>query len=122
MRLVVHKKTNKKVTSRIKKKVKIRKKIFGTPERPRLCVFKSNKYIYAQLVNDETGSTLVEFNSINLTIEGDGKAEAKAVGAEIAKKAQKLNVKNVVFDRNGFQYHGRIKSLADGAREAGLVF
>lgn len=122
MKLVLHKKTSAKTRSRIKKKVRIRKKLAGTLERPRLCVFKSNKYIYAQIINDDTGATLVEFNSIKVSTKGNGIDLAKTVGLEVAKKALSKNISSVVFDRNGYLYHGRVKSLAEGAREAGLKF
>lgn len=99
-------------TDRIKRKKRIRAKLSGTIERPRLSVFRSNKFIYAQLVNDDLGVTLCEAHG----------ADPKAVGSDIAKKATTHKVKAVVFDRNGFLYHGRIKVLADAAREAGLTF
>ena len=100
---------------------KIRSILSGTSERPRLSVFKSNKYISAQLIDDVKGHTLAMFSSI------DGKAKtpvekAKEVGVEIAKKAKALKIEKVVFDRGGYLYTGKIKSIADGAREGGLNF
>lgn len=95
---------------------RIRARIFGTSEKPRLCVFRSNQYIYAQLIDDEKNKVIAS---------GKGKlniGEAKKVGAVIAKKAIEKKVKKVVFDRGGYKYHGRIKSLAEGAREGGLKF
>ncbi len=123
MRLSFGKHTSDKVKSRIKKKVRIRRKIEGTAERPRLCVFRSNAHIYAQIIDDVAGKTL--FSTCSKAINektGSNKAAAKAVGETIAKKAIEKNITNVVFDRNGLLYHGRVQSLADGAREAGLKF
>lgn len=108
---------------RKKRKIRIRKKVFGTPERPRLVVYKSNRYIYAQIIDDEKGHTLVSYSS--LTMKGDkklNKETAKEVGVQIAKLAIEKNITKVVFDRNGYLYHGRVKALADGAREGGLKF
>jgi large subunit ribosomal protein L18 len=116
-----------KETARIKRKVRIRKKISGTAERPRLVVFRSNVHIYAQLVDDGPGSTLVSASTLALRGEGDGgarcnKAGGELVGKEIARLAKEKNIVRAVFDRNGYLYHGRIKAVADGAREAGLEF
>ncbi|MFW6324361.1 MAG: 50S ribosomal protein L18 [Desulfovibrionales bacterium] len=109
--------------ARKKRKVRIRKKLSGTQERPRLCVFRSNKHIYAQVINDDSGATLAAASTLHL---GDGirltKENAFAVGKELAKRALEKNVQGVVFDRNGYFYHGRVKALADGAREGGLKF
>jgi large subunit ribosomal protein L18 len=100
----------------------IRAKISGTAARPRLSVFRSNKNIYAQLIDDAAGKTLVAVSS-TATEAGAGKIEAStAVGKAIAAKAQEQGISEVVFDRSGYLYHGRIKSLAEGAREAGLKF
>lgn len=111
------------VQRRAKIKKRVRKNIFGTPEMPRLSIFRSNKEIYAQLIEDVNGKTLGAASSMKVKTDGLSKIEvAKAVGAEIAKKAADANVSSVVFDRNGFLYHGRVKALADGAREAGLKF
>lgn len=109
--------------SRSKRKIRIRKKISGSESRPRLVVFRSNRYIYAQIINDEKASTLVSFSSQNM--EGEKKLSietAKNVGKMIAQKAMSQNINTVVFDRNGYYYHGRVKALADGAREMGLKF
>lgn len=95
----------------------------GTEQRPRLCVFRSNKHIFAQIINDLTGSTLV--SSSTLALEGDlklSKKNAFIVGKDIAAKAKSKNIETVVFDRNGYVYHGRVAALADGAREGGLKF
>ena len=118
----------KKKTSRDRAKIKIRKKIFGTPEKPRLSVFRSLDNIYAQIIDDTTGNTIVAISSLNKDAKTDLKSvkgkinKSKVIGTLIAKKALEKNIKNVVFDRSGFRYHGRVKALADGAREGGLVF
>ena len=104
---------------RIKKK--IRAKISGISERPRFAVFKSNKYIYAQLIDDVSGETLVAFSDMKLT-DGTKTERAKKVGMGIAQEAKKKNISKVVFDRGGFKYTGRIKLLADEARKEGLKF
>ncbi|MCX7667642.1 MAG: 50S ribosomal protein L18 [Atribacterota bacterium] len=104
---------------------RIRKKIKGTAERPRLCVFRSLRHIYAQLVDDEQGYTLLGVSSLAPELRGltGTKTEiARAVGALLGKKAVEKGIKTVVFDRGGYKYHGRVQALADGAREAGLVF
>lgn len=108
--------------ARRRKKVRIRKKISGTGVRPRLVVFRSNKHIYAQLVDDDLGKTLTASSTASIK---DAKLDcenAAAVGKDIAEKAKGLNVEKVVFDRNGYIYHGRVKALADAAREGGLKF
>ena len=108
---------------RIKKR--IRKIVTGTSERPRLNVFRSNKQIYAQLVNDIDGSTLLAVSSLNKEItgkEGNKSEKAALVGKALAEKAKAAGIENVVFDRNGYLYHGRVKQLADAAREGGLKF
>ena len=104
---------------------RIRRKIMGTPERPRLHVFRSGKHIYAQVIDDLAGKTLASSSTVekaNKGKVGDTIDGAKKIGAAIAGKAKALKIENVVFDRGGFQYHGRIKALADAAREAGLKF
>lgn len=113
--------------ARQKRQVRVRRKIRGTTERPRLCVFRSGKHIYAQIIEDSTGTTLVAASTVSKDIaEGLGNTgnveAAKAVGAAVAKKALAKDIRQVVFDRNGFLYHGRVKGLADAAREAGLAF
>jgi len=115
---------NKKLLRRKKIKQSIRKNVSGTTDRPRLSVFRSNKQIYAQVIDDIKGVTICSAGS--LKNEGAQKVnkvdQAKLVGKEIAEKAIKAGVQNVIFDRNGFLYHGRIKSLAEAARENGLKF
>ena len=113
--------------ARLKRQVRVRKKVKGTTERPRLNVFKSSRHIHAQIIDDTKGITLVAVSSISPDLKSDiaytGNIEAaKKVGAAIAKKAIDKNIVSVVFDRNGFLYHGRIKALADAARENGLSF
>jgi large subunit ribosomal protein L18 len=106
-------------------KMRIRKIIAGTGERPRMTVFRSNKDIYVQLINDQEGKTLLAASSRESEVaesKARGIEQAKRVGALVAKKAIEAGITNVVFDRNGYLYHGRVKSLADSAREAGLKF
>jgi len=110
-----------KLERRNKIKARIRGRIRGTAQRPRLCVFRSNKQIYAQLIDDEAGHTLTSASSKGIT-EGTKSEIAAKVGEAVAKKAQEAGISTVVFDRNGFLFHGRIKSLADGARKGGLKF
>ena len=118
--------TKTKNAKRLHRKIRIRKKVSGTMDRPRLVVFKSNRFIYAQLVDDEAGKTLASASSLALIKSGDEakltKETASKVGQEIAKIAKGQNIETVVFDRNGYLFHGRIKALADGAREGGLKF
>lgn len=118
-------KTNKKVLSRKRRQYKVRKKVLGTVERPRVTVFRSAKHIYAQLITDEnsTGSiTIAGVSSKGLGISNGGNVEAaKQVGAKIAEIAKEKNIDKVVFDRNGFLYHGRVKALAEAIRETGLL-
>jgi large subunit ribosomal protein L18 len=113
--------------ARQKRKRRIRKKIFGTEHRPRLSVFRSAKHIYAQLVIDTTGSTILAASTLSPEIRSEiGKLKksdaAKKVGEYIGRKAAEKNIRRVIFDRNGFLYHGRVKALAEGARESGLEF
>jgi len=120
-------KTDKSVVGRKKRHLRIRKTIKGTEARPRLVVFRSLSHIYAQVVDDALGVTLAEASSLKGEKSGElkgknGKDVAKYVGAELAKRALAKSVKNVVFDRNGYAYHGRVQALADAAREAGLNF
>jgi len=100
---------------------RVRKKVLGTSERPRLAVYRSNRHIYAQLIDDRAGVTLASASSL---AEGDGdpKARAKTVGEQIASKAKSAGIERAVFDRGGFRYHGRIQAVAEGAREGGLEF
>ena len=113
-----------KIERRAKIKRRIRKKITGTSMVPRLSVFRSNKQIYAQVIDDTTGKTLASASSYNnKAVSKKNKVEQAAViGKEVAEKAVKAGVETVVFDRNGYLYHGRVKSLADSAREGGLKF
>ncbi len=111
----------KKTDKRIRLKKKIRSKIFGVATLPRLSVFRSNKFIYAQIINDATGKTLASASDIKMT-KGTKSERAKEIGKNIAKSALGLKISQIVFDRNGFKYTGRIKLLADSAREGGLKF
>jgi len=113
--------------NRQKKKKRVRKKVFGTTERPRLTVFRSTKHIYAQLVDDSTRTTLMGTSSLSKSLQdsltGKKKTEiANLVGRDLAEKAKNKNITQVIFDRGGYLYHGRVKALADGAREGGLLF
>ena len=110
-----------KIQRRNKIKTRIRGRISGTAERPRMTVFRSNKQIYVQLVADLAGKTLCAASSRGIA-EGDKSAIAAKVGEEIARKAQEAGITTVVFDRNGYLFHGRVKSLADAARKGGLKF
>lgn len=114
----------KKLSRRERIKKGIRKRLTGSENRPRLSVYRSNKGIYAQIINDETGKTIVAASSLSkdFNAKGNKSEQSVAVGKLVAEKAIAAGVKEVVFDRNGYLYHGRVKSLADGAREGGLVF
>jgi large subunit ribosomal protein L18 len=112
---------------RYRRHLRVRQRVAGTAERPRLVVFRSLKHIYAQLVNDDLGVTLLGVGDTaeGLAVEGDGKgkvARGKAVGKMLAEKAKAAGVTRVVFDRAGYRYHGRVQAVADGAREGGLEF
>lgn len=112
---------------RLRKHVRVRKKISGTAAKPRLAVFRSARHIYAQVIDDVTGSTLVSASTLDEALKGKmeyagNKAAAKAVGQLVGEKAKAKGITQVVFDRGGYLYHGRVKELADGAREAGLEF
>ena len=111
-----------KIERRIKIKKGIRGRISGITERPRLTVFRSNKQIYAQVIDDTTGKTIVSASSLKMELKAPKKEIAAKVGDELAKKAIEAGVATVVFDRNGYLYHGRIKELADAARKGGLKF
>lgn len=118
---------NRMLSPRQRRAERIRKKIAGTPERPRLSVFKSNKHIYAQIVDDSEGKTLAfastQSKEVREKLEGlDKSGASRLVGKLLAEKAQAAEVKRVVFDRNGFPYHGRLAAVAEAAREAGLEF
>ena len=114
----------KSVTGRARRKKRIRKKVSGVAERPRLSVFRSTKHIYAQVIDDHSGSTIASSSTLSKAVEaGSSKVDsAKAVGEAVAKACIDKGVETVVFDRNGFRYHGRVRALADAAREAGLKF
>lgn len=110
---------------RAKKQIRrnrVRAKVFGTELRPRLSVFRANQHIYGQIINDEIGKTLVSGSSLKVKAPGKKSDIAKEIGKDLAKKALEQGIKQVVFDRGGNAYHGRIKALAEGAREGGLVF
>lgn len=120
-------KTNPRDVARYKRKLRIRKKVEGTAERPRLTIFRSDKHIYAQIIDDNQGKTLVSASTLSPAYKDMGAVQgkvgaAKAVGQLIARMAQDKGIAKVVFDRNGFIYHGRVRALADAAREAGLDF
>jgi len=113
--------TNKNL-SRKQRAKRVRSKIFGTASLPRLCVFRSSKYIYAQLIDDEAGKTITAFDSRKIKGGKNDIKTARKVGSEIAKIAVAKKIKEVVFDRHGYKYHGKVKALAEGAREGGLKF
>ena len=116
---------SKKVKSRFKRKTRIRKKVIGRADRPRLSVFRSLKNIYAQVIDDDKGSTLVGISSLNKDIRKKkltGLKQANTIGEILAEKCKEKKIKKVVFDKNGFKYHGRIKALAESARKSGLEF
>ena len=120
-------KLNPRQEARLKRRKRIRKKISGSPERPRLSVFRSSKHIYAQVIDDLNGVTLVTASTLSPGIRGQEKVkgkieDAKRVGKMIANKAKAQGITRVVFDRNGFMYHGRVRAFAAAAREAGLEF
>ena len=109
---------------RNRRHIRVRRKISGTPERPRLCVFRSNKAIYVQIIDDVAGNTLAQASTLDKEVKNKhaNKEAAKEVGALIAKRAIEKNIKTVVFDRSGYIYHGVVKELAESAREGGLKF
>ncbi len=111
-----------KTEKRHKIKARIRGRVFGTPEKPRLSVFRSNKQIYAQLIDDVHGNTIATASSSSIADKLNKIEKATLVGKALAEKATQVGVSTIVFDRNGYLYHGRVKSLADGAREGGLKF
>lgn len=120
MRLKIKKSMSKKAQRRLKSRVRIRKKIEGDNQRPRLAVFRSNRSIYAQIIDDQQKKTLLATSSLKASV--NNKETASAVGERIAKQALDKNIACVKFDRSGYVYHGRIKALADAARRAGLNF
>lgn len=119
--------TNEKQRAREKRKARIRKTMTGTPDRPRLSVFRSARHVYAQVIDDRAGATLVAASSVEAAFKEQAKFESKKaaaafIGKLVAQRALEKGIKQVVFDRNGFLYHGRVKAVSDGAREAGLDF
>ncbi|MDI6892626.1 MAG: 50S ribosomal protein L18 [Actinomycetota bacterium] len=119
--------TSKAVVARLRRHKRIRRRIFGTPSRPRLCVFRSNLHIYAQIVDDMEGHVLVSASTLDPTLRkeidrGGNIQAARKMGALIAERALAKGIKEVIFDRGGYLYHGRVKALAEAAREAGLKF
>jgi large subunit ribosomal protein L18 len=111
--------------ARLRRKARVRKKIIGTEALPRVCVFRSNKHIYAQVISDDQGKTLAAVSTLSDDVTGVKKRSvdgAKQVGLALARICKETNITRVVFDRNGFLYHGRVKAVADGAREGGLEF
>ncbi|MDX1439810.1 MAG: 50S ribosomal protein L18 [Rubricoccaceae bacterium] len=114
-------KTANKVVQRNRIRRRIRAKVNGTAERPRVSVFRSNKYIYAQLIDDTSGQTLAQANTREAGISGDSRTErSKAAGIKLAERAKEAGIKQAVFDRGGYRYHGSVRALAEGAREGGL--
>ncbi|GAA2097700.1 50S ribosomal protein L18 [Microlunatus panaciterrae] len=123
--LSARKGTSAKTASRLRRQIRVRKKIFGAPDRPRLVVSRSAKHIFVQVIDDTQGRTLASASSMEAELRGltgDKTAKAKQVGEKIAERAKAAGIENVVFDRAGHKYHGRIAALADGAREGGLGF
>jgi large subunit ribosomal protein L18 len=121
----IRKHTDAKKAVRFKRKRRIRSNVFGTAEKPRFAVFKSNTHIYAQLIDDDKGTTLVSASSLEKEQRGSTRSNltgAKTIGALLAKRAKDKKIDHVVFDRAGYIYHGKVKALADAAREAGLKF
>lgn len=121
------KRLTEKIARRRRRKKRIRRRVFGGPERPRLTVFRSHKNIYAQIIDDAAGATLVSASSASSDVRGKiayggNKSAAAAIGAELAEKAASAGIKKVVFDRSGYAYHGRVAELADAARKGGLEF
>lgn len=111
-----------KLTGRARRKMRIRKKVHGTPERPRLSVFRSSKHIYAQVIDDAHGTTIAQASSVTGAAAGSKVETAKSVGSAVAKACIEKGVEQVVFDRGGYRYHGRVRALAESARETGLKF
>ncbi|HXV82178.1 MAG TPA: 50S ribosomal protein L18 [Candidatus Binatia bacterium] len=114
-------------TARTGRKQRVRKKVLGTDQRPRVSVFKSNKHIYVQIISDESGVTLASASTLSKDLaarvkNAKGREAAKQVGLTMAKICKEKNISRVIFDRNGFIFHGRVKAVADGAREGGLEF
>jgi large subunit ribosomal protein L18 len=113
--------------ARTRRQQRVRKKVLGTDQRPRICVFKSSKHIYAQIISDDRGITLASISTLSKGLAAEvenlkGVQAAKQVGLALARVCKEKNIAHVVFDRNGFLFHGRVKAIADGAREGGLEF
>ena len=115
-----------KLEGRARRKIRVRKRVFGTAERPRLSIFRSAKHIYAQVIDDNSGKTLAAVSTVTKAVReglsGEKSARAKVVGLALAEACKAGNINTVVFDRNGYRYHGRVKAIAEGAREGGLQF
>lgn len=114
-------------TRRLRRQRHVRKRLHGTVERPRLAVFRSSKHIYAQIINDDTGTTLASASTLDPQVKGDlsyggNKAAASVVGKVVAERAKQAGIDKICFDRRSYKYHGRVQALADAAREAGLQF
>jgi large subunit ribosomal protein L18 len=114
-------------TRRLRRQRRVRKRLFGTPERPRLAVFRSSKHIYAQVINDQSGTTLAQASTVDPEVHaqvkyGGNKAAAAIVGRVVAERAKRAGIDKICFDRRSYKYHGRVQALADAAREAGLQF
>jgi len=119
--------TSVKVVGRERRRVRVRRAVRGTDERPRLCVFRSQKHTYAQLITDQSAKTLIAVSTLSADLRGGLKktsdvGAAKQVGLMVAHRCQEQGIKRIVFDRNGFLYHGRVRAVAEGAREGGLEF
>jgi len=114
--------TKVKTKRKLRRKIRVRKSVLGSTERPRLSVFRSLSHIYAQIIDDTTGKTLVSASSVEAKSAGGNKSAASEIGKRLAEKAKAAGIAKVAFDRNGFKYHGRVKALADGARAGGLQF
>ncbi|MEM1269039.1 MAG: 50S ribosomal protein L18 [Bacteroidota bacterium] len=113
---------NRKLLRRRRVRRSVRSRIHGTAERPRLCVFRSNANIYAQVIDDDAGRTLAAASSLEDSVDGARLDQSKAVGKLVAERAKEQGIEQVIFDRNVYPYHGRVKAVAEGAREGGLAF
>lgn len=122
IQLRLKKKQSYRLKRRLKSKAVIRKKISGKNERPRLVVFRSHKHIYAQVIDDQEQKTLAQASTLKESLSGSGCGQAKEIGRAIAQKVKEKGIQTVVFDRNGYVYHGRVQALAEGARKEGLLF
>lgn len=122
MKVLIKKSYSERLSARLAKKVRIRKKIKGSAEKPRLCFYRSLSHVYAQLIDDVNHKTILSVSSLNIDKKASLKSMATEVGKLVAQKAKEAKISNVVFDRNGFIYHGRVKAFADAARENGLKF